>query len=136
MARTLIVDPSSAAPQLPGVTLYGIEATHSGMCKFGSEADSGYGIISTAIREWAAEAQNVIPIRWKVEESDRQMRVNLETFERVRPFVSPVRRVVVASTLTDTLFLFLFLFSQKRPTLDSHASQWTFGESLPQAGRG
>jgi hypothetical protein len=85
----LVVDASSASPQLVGVTYYGIEATHSGMCKFASETAPGYRTISTAIRAWIADAPNVIPIRWEVEEDHRRVRANLETFERTRRYVSP-----------------------------------------------
>ena len=82
--RILVVDSSSAGPQLPGVTYYGIEATHSGMCKFESETAPGYRTVSTALREWVADAPQVIPIRWEVEEDDRRMRANLENMERAR----------------------------------------------------
>jgi hypothetical protein len=84
----LVVDASSASPQLVGVTYYGIEATHSGMCKFASETAPGYRTISTAIRSWIADAPNVIPIRWEVEEDHRRVRANLENFERTRRYVS------------------------------------------------
>jgi hypothetical protein len=66
------------------VTYYGIEATHSGMCKFESENAPGYRTVSTALREWVADAPQVIPIRWEVEEDDRRMRANLENMERAR----------------------------------------------------
>lgn len=80
------MDSSSAGPQLPGVTYYGIEATHSGMCKFESETAPGYRTVSTALREWVADAPQVIPIRWEVEEDDRRLRANLENMERVRSY--------------------------------------------------
>ncbi len=88
--RILVVDSSSAGPQLPGVTYYGIEATHSGMCKFESENAPGYRTVSTALREWVADAPQVIPIRWEVEEDDRRMRANLENMERARLYQGPV----------------------------------------------
>ncbi|KAK0713128.1 hypothetical protein B0T26DRAFT_677503 [Lasiosphaeria miniovina] len=87
--KVLIVDASSAGPQLPGVTYYGIEATHSGMCKFDSDHAPGYRNISTAIREWVADGPNVIPVRWEVEEDDRRLRADLENFERTRPYPCP-----------------------------------------------
>ena len=86
--RILVVDASSASPQLVGVTYYGIEATHSRMCKFESENAPGYRTVSTAIREWIADAPEVIPIRWEVEEDQRRVRANLEYFERARQYVS------------------------------------------------
>ncbi len=33
------------------------------------------------------DAPQVIQIRWKVEEDDRALRANLESFERLRPYV-------------------------------------------------
>jgi hypothetical protein len=82
------VDAASASPQLPGVTYYGIEATHSDMCKFDSDQAPGYRTVSTAIREWIADAPNVIPVRWQVEDAQRRVRANLENFERARLYVS------------------------------------------------
>jgi len=58
------------------------------MCKFESENAPGYRTVSTAIREWIAEAPDVIPIRWEVEEDQRRVRANLENFERMRLYVS------------------------------------------------
>jgi hypothetical protein len=87
-ARALVVDAESASPQLPGVTYYGIEATHSGMAKFGSASAPGYRTISTAIREWVREAPPVIEIRWAIEEEDRQARARHDIDERRMPFVS------------------------------------------------
>ncbi|KAK3689796.1 hypothetical protein B0T22DRAFT_179069 [Podospora appendiculata] len=84
--KVLVVDASSASPQLPGVTYYGIEATHSGMCKFESANAPGYRNVSTAIREWVANSPEVIEVRWDVEEDDRRLRANLENFERSRPY--------------------------------------------------
>lgn len=78
----MVVDPSSASPQLPGVTYYGIEATHSGMCKFDSPTAPGFRTISTAIHDWVKEAPGVIQVRWLVELDDRQVRQQLEFHER------------------------------------------------------
>jgi hypothetical protein len=90
-----VVDPTSASPQLPGVTYYGIEANHSGMCKFESREAPGYRTVSTALRDWVREAPAVIQVRWVVEEEDRLARAMQEVDERMRPFVSvttsPVR---------------------------------------------
>jgi hypothetical protein len=94
--RLLVVDASSASPQLVGVTYYGIEATHSGMCKFESENAPGYRTVSTAIREWIADAPNVIPIRWEVEEDQRRVRANLDNFERARLYVSQLSTAPLA----------------------------------------
>lgn len=82
------MDAASASPQLPGVTYYGIEANHSGMCKFESENAPGYRNVSTAIREWVADSPSVIQVRWEVEDDDRRLRANLENYERIRSYVS------------------------------------------------
>ncbi|KUI72438.1 Protein SERAC1 [Cytospora mali] len=84
--KSLIVDAKSAAPRLPGVTSYGIEADHSGMCKFESVDAPGYRQVSTAIVEWVQESPDFINIRWNVEDEDRRVRVQLEINERARPF--------------------------------------------------
>ncbi|KAB5533630.1 hypothetical protein GE09DRAFT_1251074 [Coniochaeta sp. 2T2.1] len=81
-SKAVVVDPASASPQLPGVTYYGIESTHSGMCKFESNTAPGYRTVSTAIRDWVKEASNVIQVRWLVELDDRQVRQQLEIHER------------------------------------------------------
>ncbi|KAL2144726.1 hypothetical protein VTI28DRAFT_8664 [Corynascus sepedonium] len=106
-SKVLIVDASSASPQLVGVTYYGIEATHSRMCKFDSENAPGYRTVSTAIREWVADAPNVIPIRWEVEEDQRRVRANLENFERSRQYQNPAlvpaeRPQTIAQGTTET----------------------------------
>lgn len=82
ICRVVVVDSSSASPQLPGVTYYGVEATHSGICKFESVNAPGYRIVATAIRDWVVEAPPVIQVRWKVELDDRDARARLEDSER------------------------------------------------------
>jgi hypothetical protein len=86
--RMLIVDPGSASPQLPGVTYYGIEATHSGMCKFDSPRAPGFRSISTTFREWIGEAPPVIEVRWHVEEKEARARLGAEINEQIAPYVS------------------------------------------------
>ncbi|KAK4098094.1 hypothetical protein N658DRAFT_488741 [Parathielavia hyrcaniae] len=83
-SKILVVDALSASPQLAGVTYYGIEATHSGMCKFASEDAPGYRTVSTAIHDWVSDAPDVIPFRWGVEDERRRVRANLDNFERNR----------------------------------------------------
>ncbi len=87
LCRVLVVDALSAGPQLPGVTYYGIEANHSGMCKFESDSAPGYRNVSTAIFEWVRDSPRVIQVRWEVEEDDRRLRASLEHFERTRSYV-------------------------------------------------
>lgn len=83
----LIVDASSAGPQLPGVTYYAIEATHSGMCKFESRNAPGYRTVVTAIREWVVDAADVIATRWRIEDEERLARAKHEIEERMKPWV-------------------------------------------------
>jgi hypothetical protein len=70
--RSFIVDKESAAPLLPGVNYYGIEATHSTMCKFESKNSPGYLNISMRIRNWVQECPPVIQSRWLSERRARQ----------------------------------------------------------------
>ncbi|KAJ2901824.1 Protein SERAC1 [Zalerion maritima] len=55
-----VVEPTSAGPDLPEVTYYSIEATHSGMCKFQGKDAPGYRNVSSSIREWVEEAPRTI----------------------------------------------------------------------------
>lgn len=85
--KMLIVDASSAGPQLPGVTYYAIEATHSGMCKFESRNAPGYRTVVIAIREWVLDAADVVATRWRVEDEERLARAKHEIEERMKPWV-------------------------------------------------
>lgn len=82
LSRVMVVDPGSASPQLPGVTYYGIEAPHSGMCKFDSVTAPGYRMVSSALQEWVKEAPSVIQVRWYVELEDRHVRQRLDLYEQ------------------------------------------------------
>ncbi|ROT35735.1 hypothetical protein SODALDRAFT_381031 [Sodiomyces alkalinus F11] len=48
-ASVIVVDGNSACPPLLRVTRYGIEATHSGMCKFQNRDASGYRNVSETL---------------------------------------------------------------------------------------
>lgn len=50
--KAFIVDKDSAAPLLPDVWYFGIEANHSQMCKFESKNSPGYLNVSTTIKSW------------------------------------------------------------------------------------
>ncbi|KAI0148598.1 hypothetical protein GGR57DRAFT_474900 [Xylariaceae sp. FL1272] len=89
--RMLVVDASSASPQLPGVTYYAIEATHSGMCKFDSKNAPGYRTVATAIREWATDAPDVVQTRWRVENDEKLARAQHEIEERMKPWIDAQR---------------------------------------------
>lgn len=82
------MDANSAGPQLPGVTYYGIEATHSTMCKFGSEDAPGYSNVSSAIAQWVVEAPEFIQTRWRVEDEERTARAMNNVNEIVKHSVS------------------------------------------------
>lgn len=98
--RMLVVDANSAGPQLPGVTYYAIEATHSGMCKFDSKNAPGYRTIATAIREWVFDARDVITTRWRVEEDDKLARAKHEIEERMKPWVCRIEHAPFVSLAT------------------------------------
>lgn len=96
--KMLIVDAASAGPQLPGVTYYAIEATHSGMCKFDSKNAPGYRTIATAIREWVSDAPDVVATRWRVEEDEKLARAKHEIEERMKPWIQSQRLQADQST--------------------------------------
>ncbi|KAF4982701.1 hypothetical protein FZEAL_1728 [Fusarium zealandicum] len=87
-SKIIIVDATSASPQLPGVTYYGIEATHSGMCKFDSMSSPGFRNVSISIRQWVQDAPGEIQVRWEVEEEERRARALTRANEIMSPFVS------------------------------------------------
>ncbi|KAB8292912.1 hypothetical protein EYC80_007277 [Monilinia laxa] len=69
--KAFVVDQTSASPLLPDVSYFGIEATHSGICKYESKRAPGYMNISTKIKTWALEASPVIRARWREEKQKR-----------------------------------------------------------------
>ncbi|KXJ90246.1 P-loop containing nucleoside triphosphate hydrolase protein, partial [Microdochium bolleyi] len=98
--RMLIVDPSSAGPQLPGVLYFGIEATHSNMCKFDGVGAPGYRTMMTAIRDWVLAAPTVVATRWRVEDEDRFARAQHEIAERMQTWSSSQQ--ATRTDITDT----------------------------------
>jgi len=89
-SRAFIVDQASASPQLPGVRYYGIEASHSTMCKFESINSPGYLNISTQIRTWVLESPTVIYSRWMAERKARQQARENEARELLGIYAEPV----------------------------------------------
>jgi hypothetical protein len=67
----LVVDMSSASPQLPGVACFGIEATHSDMCRYESRNSPGFRNVSLTINSWVMECPPIIKARWDVEKKAR-----------------------------------------------------------------
>lgn len=86
--RILVVDANSASPQLPGVTYYGVEATHSQMCKFDNPNAPGFRALTTDMRQWIIDAPGLIAGRWAVEEDELSARLRHEIHERISPFVN------------------------------------------------
>jgi hypothetical protein len=68
----MVVNPPGAANPLPGAICYGIEATHSGMCRFDRPTAPGYLAISTGLRGWVLNAPPFIRRRWEVEREERR----------------------------------------------------------------
>jgi len=69
--KAFIVDQASASPLLPDVQYFGIEASHSGICKFESKNSPGYLNVSTTIKSWVTECLPVIKARWEMERNTR-----------------------------------------------------------------
>lgn len=70
--KAFIVDQISASPQLPDVIYFGIEATHSGMCKYESKRAPGYRNVATTIKSWVLESPRVIQLRRENEKKRRK----------------------------------------------------------------
>lgn len=88
--KAFVVDQTSASPLLPDVSYFGIEATHSGICKFESKRAPGYMNVSTKLKTWALEASPIIRARWReekqkrIQEREAQIRELRGQFEDVR----------------------------------------------------
>ncbi|KAM0222632.1 hypothetical protein ACHAQD_004232 [Fusarium lateritium] len=99
--KIIIVDANSAGPPLPGVTYYGIEATHSNMCKFDSMSSPGFRNIAITIQQWILKAPSAIQERWLAEEDERRARAMAKANELMSPFTSenqrPDQRDAIAS---------------------------------------
>lgn len=72
-SKTFIVDQLQASPQLAGVVYYGIEATHSGMCKFNSKNSPGYANVAGHLKGWVEQAPPVIQGRYEEEREKRRL---------------------------------------------------------------
>lgn len=86
--RAFVVDQTSASLSLPGVRYYGIEATHSGMCKFESKNAPGYMNVSMAIKGWVNDCGPRIQGRWNAERKSRQLAKENEARELLGIFVT------------------------------------------------
>ncbi|KAI9851959.1 MAG: hypothetical protein M1838_002248 [Thelocarpon superellum] len=70
--KDFVVDQTSAAPVMPGAAYAGIEATHSGICKYESKNSPGYTPVASIIKRWAQDAPSKIANRWVVEREQRR----------------------------------------------------------------
>lgn len=96
--KAFVVDQASASPQLPGVRYYGIEASHSTMCKFESKSSPGYLNVSTQIRKWVLDSPPVIQSRWVAERKARQQARENEARELLGIYGDPVARPTPGSS--------------------------------------
>jgi hypothetical protein len=87
--RAFVVDRDSASPLLPNVRYYGIEASHSTMCKFESKSAPGYLNVSTTIKTWVTDCPPVIQSRWVAERRARQQAKENEAKELLGIFEEP-----------------------------------------------
>ncbi|UKZ76322.1 hypothetical protein TrVFT333_004024 [Trichoderma virens FT-333] len=85
--KIMVVDPGSASPQLPGVIYYGVEATHTQLCKFENANSPGFRALSTDLRQWVLVAPDVIAVRWDMEEQEKAARMKYEVQERMSGWV-------------------------------------------------
>jgi hypothetical protein len=79
--RVLIVDEPSAAPNYEGVERMGIEADHTGMCKFEDENAPGYEAVAEAILRYSRDAPQTIKGRWLEEQRKRQVERETKAME-------------------------------------------------------
>lgn len=87
-SKAFVVDKDSAAPMLPDVLYFGIEATHSGMCKFENKNSPGYMNVSTTIKSWVQECRPTIQARWENERRQRWQIRQAQAAELLGAFVS------------------------------------------------
>lgn len=70
--KAFVVDQESASPLLPNVSYYGIEATHSGMCKFETKNSPGYTNVSAMLKTWVTDSPSLIRSRHEFEVEARK----------------------------------------------------------------
>jgi hypothetical protein len=97
-------DQSSASPQLPDVVYFGINATHSGMCRFESKNSPGYLNVSTTIKTWVEECPPTIQARWDMERRTRRQIREAQAAELLDIFVSSTAKVWQVDPLSTINF--------------------------------
>lgn len=70
--KAFVVDQESASPLLPNVSYYGIEATHSGMCKFETKNSPGFTNVSAMLKTWVTDSPSLIRSRHEFEVEARK----------------------------------------------------------------
>lgn len=108
--RIFIVDANSAGPQLPGVTYYGIEASHSNMCKFDGANSPGFRNIAITIQQWIQRAPSATQERWLAEEDERRARAMTRATEIMSPYTSQTQTPVLSQDISS--------FRVKKPVLE------------------
>ena len=99
----MVVDANSASPPLPGVTYYGVEATHSQMCKFSSTRAPGFNILAATLRQWILDGPRLIRRRWFVEDQETRTRMVSEVQERVAELIESAVRLPACLLQRDGL---------------------------------
>ncbi|KAF5983552.1 SERAC1 [Fusarium coicis] len=108
--KFFIVDANSAGPQLPGVTYYGIEASHSNMCKFEGTNSPGFRNIAITILQWIQRAPSATQERWLAEEDERRARAMARAKEIMSPYTSQTQTPVLSQDISA--------FRGKKPVLE------------------
>ncbi|KAM3081758.1 hypothetical protein ACMFMG_005204 [Clarireedia jacksonii] len=99
--KAFVVDQASASPLLPDVSYFGVEATHSGMCKFESKRAPGYMNVSTKLKTWALECPPVIRARWREEKKKRDEEREAHIRELRGDFGDPVQAPPMAHGMSQ-----------------------------------
>ena len=76
-----VVDKESAAPNLPDVERAGIQADHSGMCKFDDARSPGFDLAVDAIKRYAEASVNSVPLHWEGERRKRSIQQTIDILE-------------------------------------------------------
>jgi hypothetical protein len=86
--KAIIVDQISAGPLLPDVHYFGIEATHSGMCRFENKNSPGYRNVSVYLKTWVEDSPPVIQGHWELEKRQRRQMKEAQAAELLGIYVS------------------------------------------------
>ena len=82
---TQVVDRSSASPDLPGAIRAGIDASHSGMCKFESSRAPGYPTVSGYLKHFTMDSLGRIALSWDQELARQTQENKLRAMELLGP---------------------------------------------------